>query len=105
MMKMERGLHYTYVDGMAITLKPEEVSAAKHFDRTEFSTRTHDDGWTISGEIHEDYVLWVNDFEATHPVYGMVRGNFEEEVFATSARAFKHFYERHTPEIWDYHDI
>lgn len=27
-------------------------------------------GWTIEGEIKEDFWEWVNEFTATHPVYG-----------------------------------
>ena len=30
----------------------------------------NESGWEISGEIHEDYYEWVNDFEATHPTFG-----------------------------------
>lgn len=67
-------------------------------------SRTHDDGWTITGEIHEDYYVWVNDFEATHPTLGRVWGNFEGEVKATSKAAFDHFWKHHEPEAWDYYD-
>ena len=104
MKKMERDVDYVYANGMAITLSPEQVCANHNHQVGEYS-RTHDDGWTIEGSIFEDYVYWVNDFVATHPIYGTVRGNFEEEVFATSKKGFKHFYANHAPEIWDYMDI
>ena len=32
----------------------------------------NESGWEITGEIHEDYYEWVNDFEATHSQYGKV---------------------------------
>ena len=62
-------------------------------------------GWTIEGEVHEDYFEWVNDFVATHPKYGRIEGNFETEVTARSKRAFDHFYANHPPKEWDYYDI
>jgi len=66
---------------------------------------THDSGWTISGEIKEDYYEWVNEFEANHPVYGKVWGNFESTVYATTESAYQHFIENHPPKEWDYADI
>jgi len=68
-------------------------------------TKTHSDGWTISGEVLEDYYEWVNDFEASHPTLGRVWGNFESEVHADSEEAFADFWEKHEPEEWDYGDI
>lgn len=76
----------------ALTLNPEEIGE-------------HPDGWIISGEVHEDYYEWVNEFEAHHPTYGKVWGNFEEEVYAESEEGFQHFYKNHTPVAWDYGDI
>ena len=69
------------------------------------NSRTHEDGWTITGKIHNDYYTWVNEFEAKHPEYGKVWGDFESEVYATSEKAFEHFYANHKPEAWDYRDI
>lgn len=66
---------------------------------------THTDGWAISGEIHEDYYKWVNAFEAAHPVYGKVWGNFETTVYAESEEGYDHFVQHHPPEDWDYWDI
>lgn len=62
-------------------------------------------GWTITGEIKEDWFEWVNGFEATHPDFGRVWGDYEEEVFADSQEAFEHFFVNHPPHLWDYHDI
>jgi len=66
---------------------------------------THESGWTITGELEEDYFVWVNDFHATHPTYGRVWGNFETEVFADSEEGYQHFWANHEPESWDYGDI
>lgn len=68
-------------------------------------TRTHVDGWTITGIIFNDWYSWVNNFSATHPEYGAVHGNFETEVHADSEAGFQHFYTHHTPTSWDYSEI
>ncbi len=62
-------------------------------------------GWTVVAEVKEDYYKYVNYFEATHPKYGFVRGDFESVVEAKSERAFKHFLKHYTVHIWDYSDI
>lgn len=62
-------------------------------------------GWTITGVVHEDYFEWVNYFEAKHPTFGWVRGDFESEIQAKSKKAFAHFLENHPPNEWDYGDI
>lgn len=64
-------------------------------------------GWNLSGDIHEDYYKWVNEFEAVHSKYGKVRGNLEEGLYYTSEKALKRFIEvyKSAIEIWDYMDI
>lgn len=89
--------------GGALTLEVGEVCESNEESGTH--TRTHPDGWTITGEIHEDYYTWVNEFEATHPTFGKVWGNFESEVFADSEEGFADFYAKHPPHEWDYQDI
>lgn len=65
----------------------------------------NDSGWYIEGKISEDYYEWVNKFKASHPKYGVVLGDFEEVVYATSEKAFNQFLEDHPYSEWDYHDI
>ena len=65
----------------------------------------NESGWVITGDIKEDYYTWVNEFEAVHPIYGKVWGNFEYEVYADSEEGYEHFFQNHTPEEWDYWDI
>jgi len=62
-------------------------------------------GWTISGQVHEDYFEWINEFEAVHPDFGRVWGDFESEVYADSEEGLQHFLDNHSPEEWDYWDI
>lgn len=67
--------------------------------------KTHKDGWTIIGELQEDYYEWVNDFIAIHPTLGRVWGNFENKVYSDNIEGFNDFYQKHPPEDWDYNDI
>ena len=62
-------------------------------------------GWVISGTVHEDYYEWVNSFEAYHPTFGIVFGDFEDVVFYSSEKALEHFLKNHHYESWDYYDI
>ena len=90
----------------ALTLSPEEVSELGDDVPIGIKlTRIHDSGWKISGYVQEDWFRWVNSFEAVHPTYGKVHGNFEKEVYADSIEGFNHFYENHTPNAWDYWEI
>lgn len=91
-------------DSLARTLEPYQVSGSED-TCSGYHSHTHPSGWTISGEVREDYFLWVNDFKAEHPIYGWVRGNFETEVRAKSKRGFDHFLEHHPYKVWDYDDI
>lgn len=88
----------------ARTLEPVEV-LENHKDETGQYSRTHPDKWTISGVIVEDYFYWVNDFEASHPIYGRVWGNFEDIVYADSEEGFQNFVANHPAYEWDYEDI
>jgi len=87
----------------AYTLPTYYVS--EHDDTYGTHTRVHSSGWTITGEIIADHYKWVNNFEAEHPVLGIVKGNFEEEVWSTSEQALASFIEAHPPKKWDYGDI
>ena len=89
--------------GGALTLPPEAVD--KNDSQGGVHTRTHKSGWSILGEIKEDYYTWVNEFEAHHPVYGKVWGDFEDEVYADSEEGFADFYKNHPPSAWDYQEI
>lgn len=87
----------------ALTLDSNEV--CDDDSETGYHTKLHEDGWTISGQLHEDYFVWVNTFEAHHPTYGCVWGDFEDEVYADTEEGFAHFYANHAPHAWDYGDI
>lgn len=66
---------------------------------------THNNGWTINGEVHEDYYTWVNEFEAVHLIFGRVWGNFEYTVYADTREGYSDFVNHFPVSYWDYWDI
>ena len=104
MVKKEFGKDF-YSRGGALTLSIDEVSEDGNVERGEVYERTHADGWTIEGAVHEDYFQWVNNFEASHPIHGRVYGDFEDVVYADSEEGYEDFYKGHKPEAWDYDEI
>lgn len=102
MIEKKFGIDFKSEEG-ALTLRQKDVTEGLEENGTH--KRTHNSGWTIEGLIHEDYYIWVNEFKALHPKYGKVYGDFESIVYANSEEGFKHFYEHHTPEAWNYEDI
>jgi len=92
--------------GGALTLDPEYVGywevGCKEVKKY---SKTHENGWTITAQVHEDYYHWINSFKAEHPELGKVRGDFEHEVFADSEEGYQDFYSKFPPEPWDYGDI
>lgn len=99
LMKFFPGKDYPY-DGPALTLSPRFVIDTNADNSKEF---INESGWKIKGEIVED--AWVDNFEAIHPVYGILRGDFERCIEAQSKEAFDHFWEHHEPDSWYYGDI
>lgn len=86
-------------DDVALTLPSKAVGHEPHV------WKIHPSGWAIRGEIKEDWSTWVNEFEAVHPQFGQVWGDFENKVYAYSEEGFNHFFDNHPPEVWDYSDI
>lgn len=76
----------------AITLPPSAVKKNKG-------------GWKVEAYVHEDYIRWINYFEADHPKYGFVWGDFESYVYASSQEAYEDFIRHWSVERWDYWDI
>jgi len=87
-------------EGGALTLRHGEVTDGTSW--TGEHTKTHDDGWTITGVVYGDYFIWVNEFTATHPKYGKVWGDFEKEVYADSEEGYQHFYKHHEPDGYNW---
>ena len=90
--------------GGALTL-PQNSVTKEDFFISGFHSRRHSSGWIISAWLQSDYYVWVNEFVAIHPKLGVVCGNFENQVCATSEEGFQHFWKHHQPEAWDYQDI
>lgn len=93
-------------DGGALTLDSSEVTDEPFYAlaKREY-TKTHEDGWTITGIVYEDYFEWVNDFAAEHPTFGKVWGDFERVVYADTLEGYEDFKAKHPPHAWDYGDI
>ncbi len=54
-------------------------------DTSIYHEKTHGSRWTISATLNDgDGFSWINEFEATHPVYGYVKGDFDILVIASS---------------------
>jgi hypothetical protein len=62
-------------------------------------------GWTVIAHIIIDYYEWINYFEAFHPKYGIVYGDFESDVYYSSEDTLEHFLKNHPIENCDYWDI
>lgn len=68
--------------------------------------RTHDDGWTIYGFIHNDWYSWVTNFGAEHEKYGRVWAHeIDDGIHADSKEAFDNFISSHPTRIFDHGDI
>lgn len=91
-------------DGLAHTLDADDVCEG-HGSQTGHHARTHESRWTISGNICEDYYYWVNNFEAHHPDFGRVWGDFEDVVYADTEAGYEAFCAAHPAKVWDYEDI
>jgi len=66
---------------------------------------THESGWTIEGEVKDDGLLWVEEFTATHSLYGKVWGDYDEKLHADSKIGLKHFIKNHPPKLFDFWEI
>lgn len=64
-----------------------------------------DTGWTIIGKCISDYYHWVDEFEAHHPIHGMIFGSFNKKVYAESKECFDNFVSSHHYEEWNMQDI
>jgi len=62
-------------------------------------------GWTVIGEVHEDYYKWINDFEAYKGKECYVKGDFENIIETSSLKALDVFLSHYTVNEWDYYDI
>lgn len=65
--------------------------------------------WFFKAKIQEDYYQWINFFEATHPKYGKIFGDFEIGIHypKENKEALNDFLEKTFQylNLWDYMDI
>lgn len=67
-------------------------------------SRTHDDGWKITGRMSNDFYSWVSWFEAVS-VYGWVWCDGSQGIYASSQAAFDTFTTNHPFVEFDPGDI
>lgn len=67
--------------------------------------KEHYSGWTIKGEVREDWFKWTQEFYAHHEIFGDLWGDYNGTVYAYSQKAYNHFYENHPPIFFDSRDI
>jgi hypothetical protein len=99
------GIDYLYDDEYALSLDVKEVAKDSNTIHGKIYSRVHGDSWRITGEVIEDHFAWVGYFEAEHPKFGDVWGNFDDKVYADSEDAFKNFYKKHKPYSWNPEEI
>jgi hypothetical protein len=93
---------------LSITFNPWDISNKKKLEYYKQYSRTHKNGWTISGQIEEDWVSWVSFITAFHKSYGIIYGHFSEEIIVVSDNpdeALFHFLDNNTPLVWNSWDI
>jgi hypothetical protein len=78
--------------------KLSEIELNRRTSRS-WHTRKHDDGWFISG--YPDPYYFVKEFKARHSVLGMVEGEPEHYLKASSREAFDDFIKNHPLTIND----
>lgn len=65
-----------------------------------FHTKTHLDGWTITGYVKcSDYNIWIDEFEAVHEKYGRIEGYASTIIIVSSLEGFQDFIKHHPFDI------
>jgi hypothetical protein len=102
--------HVDYIvsQNLDISFNPWDISNKKKLEYYKQYSRTHKNGWTISGQIVEDWVSWVPFITAFHKIYGIIYGDFSEEIIVVSDnpdKALFHFLDNNIPLVWTSWDI
>jgi hypothetical protein len=101
-------VNYIVSQHLDISFNPWDISNKKKLEYDKQYSRTHKNGWTISGKIVEDWVSWVPFITAFHKSYGIIYGDFSEEIIIVSDNPDKsllHFLDNNMPLLWTGWDI
>jgi len=87
-----------------------DVTNKKKIVYDKLYSRNHKNGWIISGEIYafDAYITCVTFITAFHKSYGIIYGNFSEEIIVVSDNPDKtlfHFLDNNMPLVWNGWDI
>ena len=100
--------NYVSLDVLKVGLDMD-INNSTYIERLEVAgliySKTHDDGWTISGRVVEDWFIWVSEFQASHPIFGSVCGDFNQIVYSDTHEGYDDFLKNHHPSEWDIRDI
>ena len=98
-------INYCKDQSLDISFNPWDVTNDKiKFKENKYYTKTHENGWKISGVIKEDFVHYINIISAYHPKFGYIFGNFSEEIHVISFNpkiSIEHFLDNNPPLIWN----
>lgn len=101
----KENINYIVSQHLDISFSPWDISNKKKLEYYKQYSRTHKNGWTISGQIVEDYVSWVPFITASHKNYGIIYGDFSEEIIVVSDnpdKALFHFLDNNMPLVWKF---
>lgn len=57
-------------------------------------TKDHSSGWTIKGKIVSDHYTWIEEFSATHSLYGKIE-KIDDTIYTNSMSGYQHFIKNH----------
>ena len=104
--------HKNYITSqdLIISFNAWDVTNKKKIVYDKLYSRNHKNGWIISGEIYafDAYITCVTFIKAFHKSYGIIYGNFSEEIIVVSNnpdKALFHFLDNNMPLVWNGWDI
>lgn len=68
------------------------------------SQNAYNCGWIIEAKrVQSEFYAefsWIEEFKATHPIHGIVFGDYQSKVYASTNKAFEHFHQYYFPNVF-----
>ena len=68
------------------------------------SQNAYNCGWVIQAKrVQSEFYAgfsWVEEFKAIHPIHGIVFGDYQSKVYASTSKGFEHFHQFYFPNIF-----